>query len=192
MGKTQQTPEDRLEERIGLNRQLASYDYERIRSNRDLSEEAKRRLLQEKYQEHLEEHRQLVEERKRLRGESKQDMESKLFNLKTSTRPELRYQEQMLFRDAADRVKKAQDPEELEQLLGVAELSGDETLRHAVFVSAHRRGNQRILEKVFESDPALAADYASYMESQSKTASSREIAENLFDSSGVPKPTELS
>ena len=182
MGKTKQTNEDQgIDQRIGLNRQLAEYDYMKIRQNTDLNQEAKRRLLRKKYQEHLKEHQQLVEERGRLRGEAQENIESKVFDLPRSKDPSLRLQEQLAFRDAADRVRRAASPEDLEQLLGVAKISGDAILRHAVFVSAHHRGTKGVLGRIFEDDPGRTADYQTFVERQSQEAASQELAENIFD-----------
>ena len=196
MGKTQQqnqqSAEENIESRIALNRQLEEFDYMKIRQNTDLSEEAKRRLLTEKYRERLDGHNNLVAERRRLRGEVREDIESRVFNLPTSKDPSLRLQEHLAFRDAADRVRRAEKPEDLEALVGVAKLSGDTILRHAAFVSAHHAGWNGVLDKIFEGDPAKAADYQTYKEAQSQQAASKELAENLFDATGVPKPTELS
>jgi hypothetical protein len=126
-----------LRERMDTNRRLVRFDYDKVRSDRDLSDEGKRRRLQEIFE--------------------------KVFAPPIAKKATGAQREQYMvsIRDAAQRAEAAahEGGGALEKLFEQASLTGDETLKHQVFVAATQYGAESLTQRYLADKPVLAEQH---------------------------------
>ncbi len=136
-----QTRLEKIRNDMELGRQLAKYDYDRVRSNSDLNESARLRRLEEVYEKAKAKHEKLRQAAGEERGRTKTEARQRLYSPPIPQRAHGAERETFLMslRDAADRAQRAvTDPkkprEALEKLYQQAALADDKMLKHAIFV----------------------------------------------------------
>jgi hypothetical protein len=71
---------EKIREDLVLNRRLTAFDYDKIRSNEDLSDSAKLRKLEEVYREGKQKHERLRQEAEAERAKVKEEARQKLYS----------------------------------------------------------------------------------------------------------------
>jgi hypothetical protein len=131
----------------------------RIRSNRDLSDQAKRRMIREIHEEAAREHNRLVAEAREAREQAVRSAERNVFAI---SYPECASASEkalivLSYRDARDRAERAaenrDDPNPLEDLLDRAESTGDTQLAEAAYHVATLRGARSVAEAYLADRP---------------------------------------
>jgi hypothetical protein len=131
--------------KISENRTRHSRELERIKSNPDLSADAKRRKAAALTEAAQEEHDRLVEEQRQETEQAIEHAERKLLGISYPERANAHEKAilAMSYRDARDRAERAASDREnadaLAELLERAETSGDEQLSEAIFHVATMR-----------------------------------------------------
>lgn len=124
------------------NRQDFDRKLAQIRSNPDLNDQAKRRMLQEAYDEAARKHRELIEKDQSGTSEKLARLEKGVFGLSYPTDVISGVDKERIrqsYRDASFRIS-GMKPEELERILERAERTGDRQLAKAVYHEATERG----------------------------------------------------
>ena len=118
----------------------------RIRSNRDLSDQAKQRMIREVHEDASREHNRLVTEAREAREEAVRSAESKVFAISYPERATASEKAliALSYRDARDRAERAAADREnqgaLEDLWDRAEKTGDAQLAEAASTSPPSQG----------------------------------------------------
>jgi hypothetical protein len=122
----------------------------RIRSNRDLSDQAKQRMIREIHEEAAREHRRLVAEAREAREQAVRSAERMIFSISFPERATASEKAliALSYRDARDRAERAaanrENQDALEDLLDRAEKTGDAQLAEATYhVAAFERDAAR-------------------------------------------------
>lgn len=124
------------------NRQDFDRKLAQIRSNPDLNDQAKRRMLQEAYDEAARKHRELIEKDQSGTSEKLARLEKGVFGMSYPVDVVTGVDKERIrqsYRDASFRVS-GMKPEELERILERAERTGDKQLSRAVYHVATERG----------------------------------------------------
>jgi hypothetical protein len=181
-------------------RQAVSNDAERIRTDRNLTEEAKRRQMAGMWLKH----RTIAETlRQKAQGDvaaERQRLEKNLFNLNAIVGwvdPHTRASATMAYRSAQDHVatvlrqvaeagprqvgESDARTQALTDLLNRAERSGDEFMARAVADAALRVGNADVLNAFSASRPNLEADVDRLWEVSAPTTHVRDVVANELD-----------
>jgi hypothetical protein len=185
---------------IAENREKAEREIERIRQNQDLSDEARRRKMQEVYERSVAEHRELVEEERRAEAEAIASAERKVLGIPYPERSSAseRAMIALSYRDAYDRAEKAAsdqlDSGSLLDLLERAEVAGDDLLARAIYHTATRRGVRQVADTYLASRPAEQARWERYTEARTEARYSGGL-EGLVTAGaegvGPARPSEL-
>jgi hypothetical protein len=186
---------------IAENREKAEREIERIRANRDLSDEARRRKIQEVYERSVAEHRELVEEERRAEAEAIASAERKVLGIPYPERSSAseRAMIAMSYRDALDRAERsAADPENSTALLDLlerAEVAGDDLLARAVYHTATRRGARQVADTYLASRPTEQARWETYTQMRNEARYTAGDLEGLLiagaESLAPMRPAEL-
>ncbi len=156
--------------RITENRTRHAQELERIRSDKDLSDEAKRRKMAAVTEAAQEEHSQLVEEEREGMAQAIAQAERKVLGISYPERASAHERAiiAMSYRDARDRAERAagdrENTEALSELLERAETSGDEQLAEAVFHVATVRGDRRVADTYLEGRPVMQGRWERYVQ----------------------------
>jgi hypothetical protein len=151
----------------------------RIRADRDLSDEAKRRKLARANEVATEEHRRLVEEQRQQTAHAVEQAERSLLGI---SYPEYAKAHEkaiiaMTYRDARDRAERAasdrENTEALADMLDRAEKSGDAQLAEAVFHVATTRGARNVADRYLEGRPGMQRRWESYVAARREAESIR-------------------
>jgi hypothetical protein len=183
-----------MTEQISRNRTQHEQQIERVRANRDLSTEAKRRKIAAIHEEATQEHVRLVREEREETQRALEQMERKLLGISypDNARPHEKAIIAMSYRDARDRVERAasdrENPDALAEILTSAERSGDVQLAEAVFHVATLRGDRSVADSYLASRPAVKRRWESYVEARTEAASLGSLVEA---SVAPPRPQEL-
>ena len=144
----------------------------RIRSNRDLSDQAKQRMIREVHEEASREHNRLVAEAREAREQAVRSAESKVFAISYPERASASEKAliALSYRDARDRAERAAENREnqdaLEDLLDRAEKSGDAQLAEATYHVATLRGARSVADAYLTERPTARRRWESYVEAR--------------------------
>ena len=186
---------------IDANRQEFERKVQQIRGYADLTDEAKRRMLSEAYEEAAGRHRELVAERDRKAAERLARLERGVMGIRypmhaTDGDMELA---RMSYRDAYDRAGRTaseaiseRDPEKLEALLGRAERSGDAHLADAVYHVSTERGLRSVADSYLAKRPAERKRWEDYAQARQEAESANSLGRFLVGGDHGPmRPAEL-
>jgi hypothetical protein len=169
---------------------------ERIRTNRDLSAQAKQRMIQEVHEEAAKEHNRLVTEAREAREEAVSSAESKVvFAISYPERASASEKAliALSYRDARDRAERAaadrENPDALEDVLDLAEKTGDAQLAEAAYHVATLRGARRVADAYLAERPTARRRWESYVEAR-READPRNV-DVLASVVGPRRPAEL-
>jgi len=193
--------EDGMTTKIDQNRQEFDRKVAQIRGYADFTEEAKRRMMAEAYEEASGRHRELVAEQERKAAERLGRLERGVMGIRYPLHVSDGDKElaRMSYRDAYDRAERTAGeavregaPEKLEALLGRAERSGDPHLADAVYHVCTERGLRGVADSYLESRPAERKRWEEYAEAR-REAEAHPLERALFGAGGVGplKPAEL-
>lgn len=183
-----------------LNRRNA--EVAKIRGYADLTEEAKRRMMAEAYEEASGRHRELVAEGERKAAERLERLERVVMGIRYPLHASDGDKElvRMSYRDAYDRAERAAgeavregDLEKLTALLQRAERSGDPHLADAVYHVCTERGLRVVADSYLESRPTERKRWEEYAEARRETESANFVNRVLFGTGdvGPMRPAEL-
>jgi hypothetical protein len=167
-----------IQNEISLNHKLAEYDYANIRADKDLSEEGRRRKLQEAYDEHQAKHKAIVQKFEGQEQARRQELEREVF--------------MMSLRDAVSRTNQtvtgaAKPSETLQRLYEQAVATGDEMLKYAAF--------RRAVESGFGPGNAVVSSYLAENALEEAfriaRAGDADVFDRALDMMGPPRPVEL-
>lgn len=187
-----------MADQIEKNRQDFGRKIAEIRSNPDLSEQARRRMLQEVYDAAARRHRELVEEEEARTAEKLTRLERDVMGIRypLGTSDAEKETIRMSYRDAYDRAyyagfdDPAEQQEELATLLERAERSGDRQLADAVYHVATERGVRKVADSYLSGRPEEAKRWEAYTTARIEAESDENL---LFGAraSGPARPAEL-
>jgi hypothetical protein len=179
------------------NRKAFERKLEQIRSNPDLNDDAKRRMIAEAYAEARDRHREHVAEHERQTAEKLGRLERGVMGISYPYGASDADQElvRMSYRDAYDRAERVASLEEgeydkLSALLERAERSGDARLAEAVYHVATEKGIRGVADTYLASRPNAKKRWESYVAARQEA----ESVDNLLfgpQAQGVTKPPEL-
>jgi hypothetical protein len=182
---------------IANNRQDFERKVARVRSNPDLNDEARRRMIEEAYEEADARHQELAGEQRRKEGERILRLERGVMGIRypyglSEAEEEL---VRMSYRDAYDRAERAASAsdatdEKLSALLERAERSGDPRLAEAVYHVATERGLRGVADSYLEGRPAEKKKWEEYAAARQEAESVERILFGTGDH-GPIKPAEL-
>jgi hypothetical protein len=161
-----------MTEAITDNLKSHQQEVERIRNNPDLSDEAKRRMIDEATARAAEESTRLQNEEREAIEEAVASAERKVLSIAFPERASAseRAMIAMSYRDALDRAERAasdrDNPDALSELLDRAEKSGDDQLTRAIYHLATLRGNRVVAEAYLESRPKERQWWERYVEAR--------------------------
>jgi hypothetical protein len=167
----------------------------RIRSNPDLSEHAKRRMIGEIHREAVAEHARLTQEAREAREEAVRSAERKVLGISYPERASAHEKAliALSYRDARDRAERAasdgQNTDALAELLERAETSGDAQLAEAAYHVATLRGSRPIADAYLADRPAARRQWEAYVEARQEADSLTVNA--LAGVVGPQRPSEL-
>jgi hypothetical protein len=167
----------------------------RIRSNRDLGDQAKRRMIREVHEEASREHSRLVAEAREAREQAVRSAESKVFAISYPERATASEKAMIAlsYRDARDRAEHAaadrDDPDALADLLDRAEKTGDTQLAEAAYHIAALRGARSVADAYLADRPTARRRWESYVEARQE-ADPRNV-DVLASVVGPRRPPEL-
>ncbi len=183
-----------MTETLEQNRTSYNEKIERIRANRDLSREAKRRMMAEAYHEALAEHQRIAAEDRGALERRVAEAERKVLGISypEGARPHEKAIIAMSYRDARDRAERVlasrENPEALGDLLERAEKSGDDQLAEAAFHVATLQGRRKVADAYLQARPKVQRRWESYVAARQEADS----VESLISPSIPPsRPPEL-
>jgi len=144
----------------------------RIRSNRDLSDQAKQRMIREVHEGASREHDRLVTEARETQEAALRDAERKVLGISFPERatPSERAMISLSYRDARDRAERAAADTEnrgaLEDLLDRAEKAGDAQLAEAAYHVATLRGARRVADRYLAERPTERSRWETYLQAR--------------------------
>ena len=144
----------------------------RIRSNRDLSDQAKQRMLREVHEEASREHNRLVTEAREAQEAAVRSAERLVLGISYPERatPSEKAMISLSYRDARSRAEGAAADTEnqgaLEDLLIRAEQSGDVQLAEAAYHVAVLRGARRVADRYLSERPAARRRWEGYIQAR--------------------------
>lgn len=136
----------------------------RIRADRDLSEEAKARMMGEIHAAATEEHRRIIEDGRDRAAKSYDDAARSVFGLSlpSGTPGAERAAAQTSQRDAFFRVSGIDDGEELKRLSGMAAATGDRLLQRAIlYRGGLELADGGVVEAVTQAEPEIGRAWES-------------------------------
>jgi hypothetical protein len=181
---------------IEKNRQDFDRRLAQIRSNPDLNDEARRRMIKETYEEADARHQELAAEERRKENERILRLERGVMGIRypyglSEAEEEL---VRMSYRDAYDRAERAvsdtADNEALSTLLERAERRGDPRLAEAVYHVATERGLRGVADTYLEGRPAEKKKWEEYVAARQEAESAERILFGAGDH-GPMQPAEL-
>jgi hypothetical protein len=150
-------------------------EVERIRNNPDLSEPAKRRMIEEATSRAAEESTRLQNEEREAIQEAVASAERKVLSISYPERASAseRAMISMSYRDARRQAEStaSENMEALSDLLDQAERSGDAQLAEAVYHVATLRGNRVVAEAYLQSRPKERQRWERYVEARREAES---------------------
>jgi len=171
-----------IDELIAENRASMKRAEERIRTEKELSDEGKRRKLEQSWQWHRERHQELVDEQKATRAAKREQLERKVFAPKSGN--------QQSYREALDIASRVQNPNEMNELYQQAISVGDEEMQQALTYHSVQRGYQSIVEDYGKRNPQAAQALAEYSSPEVSPREMDRVRERLF-SPRPQKPEEI-
>src|SRR3712207_6298227 len=141
-----------MSEAITKNLLRHQQEVERIQANPDLSESAKRRMVDEATARAAEQSKRLREEEQAEIQEAVESAERKVLSISYPERASA-HEKAMIAMSYRDARRQAESAESLSDLLDQAEKSGDAQLAEAVYHVATLRGNRVVAECYLESRP---------------------------------------
>jgi hypothetical protein len=182
-----------MTEAIAENKQQLAERVEEIRSNRDLSDSAKQRMIGEAYDEAAERHGELVAERAEAAAREVVQRERAVFGLAypkdaVTNRDKEAYRTS--YRDAAFRVFNM-EPENLERVLERAERIGDEQLAQAVYHEAVERGISGVAKRYRDARPNAQQRWEKYVSARQAGESTEGLLFSGYSSVGPERPPEV-
>jgi hypothetical protein len=173
---------------------------EQIRSNRDLSPEARQRYIAEAYEKAQAEYREAIETQEREIRERVSKTEREVFHApypftaSDTEKAQLRALRRKAYDDVYYSVTFSESPqetvEELERLLQRAERTGDPELATAVYHVATERGSRKVADAYLESRPKERERWESYVEARTEAESVDRVLAHAMGF-GLMKPPEL-
>jgi len=174
------------------NRQDFDRKLAQIRSNPDLNDQAKRRMLQEAYDEAARKHRELIEKDQSGTSEKLARLEKGVFGLSYPTDAISGVDKERIrqsYRDASFRIS-GMKPEELERILERADRTGDRQLAKAVYHEATERGVRGVADAYLKDRTQERSRWEEYTAARVEAESVESL---LFGANayGPTKPPEL-
>lgn len=164
----------------------------RIRSDRDLSDEARRRLMGEAYGEASANRARLVEEDRRRIGAAYDDAARSVFGppMPRGTAGAERAAVQASYRDALFRVSEVGvgDVERLRKIQDMAAATGDKLLQRAVLYRGYELEDRGVVEAVTTADPDIGRAWGSFMDAAEEV---NRAESDPFRYAGPDAPPEL-
>ena len=182
---------------ISENRTRHAREVEQIRTNADLSAEAKRRKMAEAHERAMAEHRKLIEEGRRARAQELAAAERKVLGIPYPERSTASEQAiiAMSYRDALSRAEIAANSREntgaLQALLERAEASGDDLLGVAVYHTATRRGLRQVADRYLEERPKERSRWERYVAARQEADSAGGLLRTTVTEVPPSRPPEL-
>ncbi len=164
----------------------------RIRSNPDLNDQAKRRMLQEAYDEAARKHRELIEKEEGGTSEKLARLEKSVFGISYPVGVVTGVDKERIrqsYRDASFRIS-GMKPEELERILERAERTGDRQLAKAAYHEATERGIRHVADSYLKDRTEERKQWEEYTAARVEAESVEKL---LFGARayGPTKPPEL-
>jgi hypothetical protein len=186
-----------MADQIAKNRQEMERRIQQIRDNADLSDQAKRRMIQETYEEAMRRHRELADERRAQTADRINRLERDMMRIRYPLGASDVEKEtiRMSYRDAYDRAYYASpsgDPgeltRELSRLLERAERSGDPQLADAIYHVATENGIRSVADAYLESRPDARERWEAYAQARLEEES---MQNRMFGEMPPAEPAEL-
>jgi hypothetical protein len=177
---------------VAQNKQQLSERVEEIRSNQDLSDSAKQRMIGEAYDEAANRHGELVAEREEAAAREVAQRERSVFGLAypkdmVANRDKEAFRQS--YRDAAFRVFNM-EPKNLERVLDRAERIGDEQLAQAVYHEALERGMASLANRYREDRLDAQQRWEKYVSARKAGESTEGLLFSGYSSVGPERPPE--
>ncbi len=174
------------------NKQDFDRKLEGIRASADLNDQAKRRMIQEAYDEADRKHRELIEKDQSGTAEKLARLEKGVFGVSYPTDVVRGVDKEMIrqsYRDASFRIS-GMKPEELESILERAERTGDRQLAKAVYHEATERGVRHVADSYLKDRTEERGRWEEYTAARNEAESVEKL---LFGANayGPTKPPEL-
>jgi hypothetical protein len=179
---------------IENNRNKLQEHVKRIRSDQDLNEEAKQRMIADAYSSAMERHKELVAEHQATKAQELKALEKSVFKVHTPGAKTGAEKEayRMSFRDALSRAESVAQGRDsvtnLEGMLARAERQGDRVQAEAAYHLALERGYEYIVDAYLADRPYERENLQRYREAK---RSAEDPAISLFAYMPPLKPTEL-
>jgi hypothetical protein len=145
-------------------------EVERIRNNPDLSEPAKRRMINEATARAAEENKRLQQEQREALAEAVASAERKVLSISYPERASA-HEKALIAMSYRDARRQAESAESLSDLLDQAEKSGDAQLAEAVYHAATLKGNRAVADRYLESRPTARRRWENYVEARREAES---------------------
>ena len=178
-----------MTEAITQNKQQLAERIGEIHSDRDLSEEAKERYIQEAYSEASERHAELIEQRDQENAQELASLERGVFALSYPERIVAERDKETYrtsYRDAAFKVF-GREPEDLERLLGRAERVGDDQLAQAIYHESVERGLS-LANEYRQSRPDARKKWDRYVDARRAVESPEGMLRSAMSGQGPERP----
>ena len=179
---------------IAQNTQQFNEKVEQIRSERDLNDQAKQRMMAEAYEEAASRHDEFVREHEEASARELADLERGVFKVAIPTSVITDADKEAYlqsYRDAAFRVLD-REPAYLERVLERAKHIGDERLAQAVYHEAVERGLFDLADRYRAGRPKAQQRWEKYTAARQERESFGGILASAFSkSSGPQRPPEL-
>ena len=161
-----------------------------LREDRDLSDEAKRRHMEEAYTAARARHERLAAEKQAAIAERLETARRAAF-----APPRIRGADpamlSMSYRDALDRAQ-TRDTRELEDLLERAEITGDEVLAKAILLRGYQREDERLVGRYLENRPEERRRWDEFMDAAQEANAAESVNGRLLSDAAAPRrPREI-
>jgi hypothetical protein len=182
---------------IESNRQNLQQQVKRIRSNPDLTDEAKKRMIGEAHAKSMQKHQELVAQHEETQQRAIKDLEKQVFKVYAPARATAAEKEahRVSFRDALSRAESAAEsadvndrPHVLEGLLARAERQEDRLQAEAIYHLARERGYQGVTDAYLKDRPYERETWERY---QSLKKQAEDPTVRIFGYLPPLKPEEL-
>lgn len=154
-----------MSEAITENLTRHQQEVERIQNNPDLSDAAKRRMINEATSRAAEENTRLQQEQREAIQEAVQSAERKVLGISYPEKASA-HEKALIAMSYRDARRQAESAESLSDLLEQAEKSGDDQLAEAVYHVATLKGNRAVADRYLETRPTAKRRWESYREAR--------------------------
>jgi len=185
---------DNIKADIAANRADFAAEAAKIQANRDLNNNAKRRMMQEAHQKATERHQALVHDYRARVEETRVDLRQRAFGFRINgtTSQADRIAIRSAHSMALSRVEDAKTPDALRKLLRHASTAEDEILALSVADAAANRGMGDVLDDWLDAYPDRRAPYEEYQHFQAAFGGRQARLNDMFALTGpiMPRDTQ--